>query len=403
MANELKASYNASATVYGVIRRISDGYVWNGSTFAAWVDGSIGNYDIPLVSQGGDFYAANWPSAMAAGSYRVFYYVQAGASPAITDTLLDSENRTWNGETAAVDSDVDLDTYALSTVDSFKRFQRITGTDDDTLITELINGVSAEIERVTGIQFKARNRREWYTGNHQKRLTLNYYPVLNLTRLSYGWATAMTVSYSGSAIRAEVGVSPTGVRLNSVATSGTVATSDLLFTDYPTVSLMATAIGAVSGWTASVTTNMPSADLCPFGGSDAKSQPVFLAYPDRGDLRYRVDYDAATVELEQCFPWGNQGRQHYGYPTGYESTAVFPHAFKNILVEYRAGFETIPADVTMLCNKLVSDVYFTTGIDRTLSKIALGPFAWTANQQQTDDIRSSLSAYIDVSKTIGGL
>lgn len=102
MANELRAYYNGSATLYAIIRRASDMYVWNGSAFAAWSDGSIGSYDIPLTSQGGDAYSANFPSGITtSGIYYVDYYVQAGGSPATSDYRLPSgESINWTGTSA---------------------------------------------------------------------------------------------------------------------------------------------------------------------------------------------------------------------------------------------------------------------------------------------------------------
>lgn len=134
MANELYANYNASATVYAVVRRKSDGYVWNGTAFAAWVDGSIATYDIPLASKGGDLYAADMPAAIAAGTYLVDRYVQAGATPATGDNRLSGYEIYWTGSSvAAAPSDDEPITLAEA-----KLHLREDGTEQDTLISSLI-------------------------------------------------------------------------------------------------------------------------------------------------------------------------------------------------------------------------------------------------------------------------
>lgn len=101
MANELDITYPTAGTFYAIVRRVSDGTVWNGTAFEAWVDGNIANYDLPLTSFGGDYYATNFPATIVAGDYRVFYYKQAGGVPAISDILVASEDFSWTGTAQA--------------------------------------------------------------------------------------------------------------------------------------------------------------------------------------------------------------------------------------------------------------------------------------------------------------
>lgn len=94
----LSLSYPGTNDTYAIIRQTSNGYVWNGSTFVAFVDGDIDNYDVPLSSKGGDLYTADFPSSITTNiEYRVMYYEQDGASPATTDLLLNSEEGYWDG------------------------------------------------------------------------------------------------------------------------------------------------------------------------------------------------------------------------------------------------------------------------------------------------------------------
>jgi len=392
--NELELSYQGSGTLYAIIRRQSDSYVWNGSAFAAWSDGSIASYDIPLTNRGGDLYQADFPASIIAGNYRIFYYEQASGSPAITDLVLKSPARYWDGAALGSESSISLSSYALTTLESAKRHLRITDTDDDTLLTEQINQVSLEIERICGIEFKARDRRERLNGVRQKTLTLKQWPILSVTRMAYGAGLAMTVQYSGVAVRADVGVSSTGIRLVSVATNGTATASNLLFSDYPSVSALATAINLLTGWTATVTTDQPSADLNPLGGSNAKSRAVTLTYPDSADFGYHVDFETGMVELSG---W------NYGWfgESPASGARTFPQGFKYLLIEYRAGFEAIPADVSKIANALVQDAFYGGMMAKNVKSGSIGPYSWTASQEQASAIRDQLAYYIDISKTIG--
>jgi len=92
---KLRVTYVGTNSVYAIIQRISDAAVWDvaNTTWATWANGSIGDYDIAMSSAGGDLYTATFPTAIEASTaYRVTYYSQAGANPAITDNTLDKED-----------------------------------------------------------------------------------------------------------------------------------------------------------------------------------------------------------------------------------------------------------------------------------------------------------------------
>jgi hypothetical protein len=101
MANELKANYNGTADIYAIIRNRSTSYVWNGTSFVAWVDADIASYDVALTSRGGDLYSASMPAAISEGDYFVDYYKREGATPAITDPRLDGHPINWSGYVAS--------------------------------------------------------------------------------------------------------------------------------------------------------------------------------------------------------------------------------------------------------------------------------------------------------------
>ncbi len=113
MANELSLVYPGANAVYVIIRQTSDGFVWNGTAWVSWVDANIATYDIPLVGLGGDFYAADAPTALVNGTeYRFLYYERAGAMPVITDLLLASEEGMWNGTTVTPSVGIFITTIA---------------------------------------------------------------------------------------------------------------------------------------------------------------------------------------------------------------------------------------------------------------------------------------------------
>lgn len=416
MARELIVSYQGSATIYAVIRDIADSTVWNGSSFEAWDDGNIATYDVALTNRDGDLYSADMPSGIDAGDYRATYYVQAGGTPATSDFIVGTaRDFHWNGTAASSVSSVTLSDYALTSLDSFKRYGRLSGSADDTLITETINSVSAFIERVTGRKFVARDYRERYNGLGQSRLQLRQFPVQHLTRVSYGAGNALSLTFSGSGIRANASVympdsldSSGGLRLVSVDSSGVATKTNLSFATYPSVSTLVTAISAVSGWSASTLSNQPSRDLNQIIAGNALGKTVFVTYPDQ-ELTYIADFEGGTIELEGCgdhssrFSLRNQSTNPVGFGhTDSFGARRFVAGYLNILVEYNAGYTTVPADVEGLANQLALEKFYEGVGDPKVKSTAQGPFSVTFNDSDSETVYNTLFKYIDGGKLIGG-
>lgn len=262
------------------------------------------------------------------------------------------------------------------TVNEFKTFAGISLSDttDNALITSLITQASGHIERVTDRKFDAADYREHYDGEGQARLYLKQNPIIYVTGVRYGEADALDVQYTGSRIKATVQVYPDGVRLHSKAADGTTSNDNLAFTDYPTLSTMATAIAAVSNWTASVSgDDYDSADLHPMGGQDAKSRTVTLTRPDEDEDDYRVDYDAGAIQFD-------------GVRIG--------SGFRNYVVEYRGGYETIPDALKLLTLELVNSLYNESRRDPTLASESIGDYSYSVNTAATPDWTSRvMTAY----------
>lgn len=408
MADELRLPYQGAATLYAVIRRIADGYVWNGTAFEAFSAGSIANYDIALTDQGGDYYTADWPTAMAAGTAcTVLYYYQAGGSPATTDDLLHAEDVTWTGTTTASVSSITLSVYALTSLDDLKTYMGITASTYDTVLTLLINGMSAAIEKVVSRQFKARDRRGWFALTQQRRVQLPHAPAQHVTRVAYGTANGLTVAYSGAAIGAQAAVyrdpeSPDGggVRLVSWSTAGTQTSNNLTFALYPSLTAMETAIELISGWTATVHVNRPSYELRVTGGQNAKAGSVTFPYADQDYAdAYRLDHDRALLE----FDVGMGGPYGWWPQDPAYGRRRFPTGHQELYVQWRSGFETVPEDVADLCREMVKEKYYTRLQNTALAGYSLGPYSVQFGQQDEERVRARLARHIGGRGWVGAL
>jgi hypothetical protein len=278
-----------------------------------------------------------------------------------------------------------LSTYALTTLASVKRHLRITSTADDTLLTECINSATDRIEHYCCRQFAEREYRvrEEMTGN---RRTFLHYPITHIYRVAWGWANAIGVNYTGSGVRASVSVTETAVDLRSVGSTGTVTDTALTFAVYGTTALMAAAITAISGWSATAIVNTASTDLNTCPGLSALGRTAYLTYPDIDSPNYVVD------RATGCFWWraipldSQQGWYSYsevdslGYetdPLGYNRDPLDTQRLRNVLIEYKAGYATIPDDLGGICNDLVLELYNQGKRNPNLKSESLGDYSYT--------------------------
>lgn len=282
----------------------------------------------------------------------------------------------------------------LTTLTSLKLFLGISGSTDDTLLGELIDAVSGRIETLANRTFAATDYHEWYSIGSQPMLVLRQWPLIEVDRIATGTGNALAVAYSGSAIRATVSVSDTAVRLVSYSTAGAKTENSLTFATNGSASALKTAIDAVSGWTATVLNNVPSKDLHRVGGQDAKAETVTLTYADDDDCEYQVDYQRGIVTIDRHFvvPSAVYGRGFHDGPQH------FPRGSRNVLVEYRAGFETIPAEIQQIANELAAQAYRAAKRDSTLSSESLGDYSYTLADQTvvTQHMMQRISMYSEV-------
>ncbi len=100
MANEIHVDYSSGSTLYAVIRN-SAGQVWNpaAQVFENWgTDGhNADDYDLSLTDKGGSRYVGSFDDNIPDGRYTTQAFLQAGANPADTDSLVGSSRIIWRG------------------------------------------------------------------------------------------------------------------------------------------------------------------------------------------------------------------------------------------------------------------------------------------------------------------
>jgi hypothetical protein len=143
------------------------------------------------------------------------------------------------------------------------------------LLDSLITAASKAIQRHCHRDFTSTAYTEYLSGPNYpyNYIILRQCPVISIARLATNPQPVLLIQNSNSATisRAFVNTTATGLTLTSVSgTTGAATTTTLTYASYPVVNSMAAAIGAVSGWTASVIGNYgiyPTADLKPIQGA----------------------------------------------------------------------------------------------------------------------------------------
>ncbi len=98
MANEIQFSFVTSKTCYLLIRN-GVGQIWNVSAFEAYNSSNYSTYGISCTEQGGasSYYVATFPAAIPPGVYEIVGKLQAGGSPAESDSTIATGQFQWNG------------------------------------------------------------------------------------------------------------------------------------------------------------------------------------------------------------------------------------------------------------------------------------------------------------------
>lgn len=258
-----------------------------------------------------------------------------------------------------------LDTYALTTVAAFRAYTGLeVATVDDLQVENLLNAAQNAVEGHCRRLFAVREYKEFYDGLGDPYLLLRQRPLVEVTRATMSRASALQITHAAAnASLATANVSEDGrtlILLQRISGAWTTDTIDLTLPANLTLTLLAPAITLLAGWTASVAiaayAPFPSTDLWPLAASPCLNASLTLAIAGGPDDGFSIDWEASEL------------RRACGWPKGY----------RNVLVEYTAGYATIPYDLAQVCIEVAAKLYRLGERDTTLKSERLGPYAWTA-------------------------
>jgi uncharacterized phiE125 gp8 family phage protein len=184
MSNELQVIGIADTNVYAVIRNAAaQVYQTTTQTFVTFVDANYANYDVALTEQGtsSGYYVGDFPTSITtAGTYYVVAYQRAGASPAISDTVLGTGEIVWDGSAEVATPSGD----GLISLAYAKQFMKLTVSTYDDLLDDLIAAASDAVQSYARRRFAVANYAEYYNGDGTRSLLLKRYPVVALTQVT---------------------------------------------------------------------------------------------------------------------------------------------------------------------------------------------------------------------------
>ena len=268
-------------------------------------------------------------------------------------------------------------TYALTSLAGLKAHLGITVSTYDTILEQYIDHASAKIERWIGRQIKLRNYSEWYGGNDVRSVRVKQYPINNVVGVYTGLAAGMTITSTVSSdvrLTVSINTDPLGTVANGVlapcavltrtTTAGTTTTDTLLFSTYPTTTSLVAAINAITGYSASVSTAMRCAQLHPRAGGDVKQSAVVLTGVDVSSEFVYDSYLGIVTIRQDAFPMASHN-------------ARYPSALQSTLIEYSAGYTTVPDDIHQACLVIAGTMYLSRKSDTSLQSESLGDYSYS--------------------------
>jgi hypothetical protein len=261
-------------------------------------------------------------------------------------------------------------TYALTTAAAVQQFLRMQETEDAALIGRCVDAASAMIETHCGRQFVARDRSEWMRDIRESTLRLRHYPIISLTRLAIGARNVISLRCTDtSAAYAVASVSATGLTL--VVGNGSAAQT-ILWSTATTLQAVVAALNALPTFTASLVSagaaTWPSTELMPCQAMNCRVTQ-YLSAPTEPSAAFDLyDSDAGLITLLDGAPGDD------------------------VFLQYRAGYEAVPADLAQIAVELASQLYQSREVDGNLASenIEGQNAAYKTQVQLSDDLAARL-------------
>jgi len=236
------------------------------------------------------------------------------------------------------------------------------------LLQDLIYRASDLIEKICDRRFNERDYEERYDGDGTDLVMLRNYPINSIARVCIGNDGVMTVTNSSTdAMYATATVTSSGVTLTIVG-GANAGTDSPDFATYATITTLVAQINTLGkGWSASVGASTygsyPSTELIESGAQSCLIQTAYLYMPGDPTNGYQMNETEGYIYL----------------------TSGFSAGFRNVYVEYTAGYATIPDDLEHACLEVVAYMYGLVGEAGGIAEAGLGQGDWQYKREAVMD------------------
>lgn len=260
---------------------------------------------------------------------------------------------------------------AHTTLPEAKAFLGITGSASDAILEACIDRASAWVDRHCGRVFTAARYYEFKDGGSD-RIVLKNPPVQAVYFCSVTKESVLSVSSTdGTDTLASVSVVNNQLQLTRRTSAGVETRTALSLDTYDSISELAAQVSLTTGFIGSTVKNAPSRYLARVAGRDVRQGSFLLD----GFTDFYEDYG---VEEESGIVYG---------PTF--------KSYRSVLVDYRGGYETIPADVEQATLMIVGKFFRDRTRDASVSSESLGGYSYSlrSSDETAKEIESLLGPY----------
>ena len=221
-------------------------------------------------------------------------------------------------------------------LDIVKGMLHISDSSIDNNLNRMINEASWFCNRYTNRKLRSQSLNEKYDGDGSDYLYTDNYPITAITRIATGRNGIVRINNSSETTNATVSVSSSAV---TCTLDGSASVID--FATYTTINDIVTAINALgSNWQAELPDSTYSSTkstelITQFGSYCLDDTWIYLYIPDSYLDDYKVDEDVGEIYYSGGFEEGSQ----------------------NVVIDYTAGYTTIPSDLQDACLKIIHWLY----------------------------------------------
>ena len=260
-------------------------------------------------------------------------------------------------------------TYALTSLTNLKSWLGITATTDDTVLERAIDRATSRIESYLERNIRERSYAEWRSGAGVDTIRLYQWPVSQITNVWSGNVALMVIGSTSGYIRSSISVNQETGSPAVVATTtsvlGATNTQTIDFATYPTTTDVANEIAGVPGFTCTLTKNVRAVQMRPRAGADATLASITLYGADTpSEFTYDYERGRLTIDRSWFAYWPLQ-------------KGIMPNVAKSILIEYTAGYATVPDDIEQAAIEVASMLYRDRRRDGNLQSEGLGDYSYS--------------------------